>query len=107
MNITGVEWEVETEIQETATHIPQINNNQYAAMAGEEDNEGNDNESTGVDNDGEITGVRHNDKITGVNSDNKIAESGSMGRLTKRTNWHSLRRPSQKQNKLSWKRRIY
>ena len=32
-NITGVEWEAETEIQETETHILQINNNQYAALA--------------------------------------------------------------------------
>ena len=37
-NITGVDWETETEIQELATHIPQINNNQYAALADEEDN---------------------------------------------------------------------
>ena len=69
-NITGVQWEVETEIQEPATYIPQLNNNHYAALAGEEENEGNDNESTGVDNDG---------KITGVDSDNKSAESGSTG----------------------------
>ena len=32
-NITGVDWEAETEIQEPATHIPQLNNNQYAALA--------------------------------------------------------------------------
>ena len=32
-NITGVDWEVETEIKEPATHTPQINNNQYAALA--------------------------------------------------------------------------
>ena len=51
-NITGVEWEAETEIQEPATHILHTNNNQYAALAGQEDNEDNDNESTGVDNDG-------------------------------------------------------
>ena len=51
-NITGVEWEAETEIQEPATHILHTNNNQYAALAGKEDNEDNDNESTGVDNDG-------------------------------------------------------
>ena len=33
-NIKGVDWEAETEIQELATHMPQINNNQYAALAG-------------------------------------------------------------------------
>ena len=61
------------EIQEPATHIPQINNNQYVALTDEEDNEGNNNKSTGVDNDGEITGVRHDDEITGVDIDNKSA----------------------------------
>ena len=60
-NITGVEWEAETEIQEPETHIPQTNNNQYAALADEEDNEGNENEITGVDNDGKTTGVQHDD----------------------------------------------
>ena len=39
--------------------MPQLNNNQYTALTGEEGNEGNENESTGVDNDGKITGVRH------------------------------------------------
>ena len=62
-----------------ATHIPQINNNQYAALAGEEDNEDNDNESTGVDNDVEITGVRHDNEITGVDSDIKSAGLVSTG----------------------------
>ena len=28
-----MEWEAETEIQEPETHIPQINNNQYAALS--------------------------------------------------------------------------
>ena len=56
-----MEWEAETEIQEPATHIPQINNNKYAALADEEENEDNDNESTGVDNDGEITRVQHDE----------------------------------------------
>ena len=78
-NIIGVEWEAETEIQDPATHIPQINNHQYAALADEEYNEDNENKSTGVDNDGKITEVRHNDKITGGGIDNKIAESGSTG----------------------------
>ena len=78
-NITGVECEAETEIQQPTTHIPQINNNQYAALEGKEDNEGNDNESTGVDNDSKSTGVRHDDKITGVDSNNKRTESGSTG----------------------------
>ena len=76
-NITGVEWEAE--IQEPSTHIPQINNNQYAAMAVEEGNEYNDTESTGVDNDGEITGVQQDKEITGVDSDNESAESGITG----------------------------
>ena len=58
-NITGMDWEAETEIQDPEANIPQLNNNQYAALAGEEDDEGNNNESTGVENDGEITGVRH------------------------------------------------
>ena len=78
-NITGVVWEAETEIQEPATHMPQINNNPYAELVGEEDNEGNDNKITGVDNDGEITGVRHDDEITGVDNDNESAESGNTG----------------------------
>ena len=61
-NITGVEWGAEAETQEPETHTPQTYNNQYAALADEEENEDNDNESTGVDNDGEITGVRHDKK---------------------------------------------
>ena len=63
--------------------MPQLNNNQYASLAGKEYNEGNDNESIGVDNDGEITGVRHNDKITGGDSKNKSAESGSTREIYK------------------------
>ena len=47
-NITGVDWEAETEIQDPAAYMLQLNNNQYAALAGEEDNEGNNNESIGV-----------------------------------------------------------
>ena len=74
-----MEWEAETEIQEPVTHMTQINNNQYAALAGKEDNEGNGNESTGVDKGGKIIGVRYDDKITGLDSDNKSAESGSIG----------------------------
>ena len=106
-NITGVEWEAETETQEPETHTPQTYNNQYAALADEEENEDNDNASTGVDNNGEITGVRHDDEITGVDSNNKSEESGSTGKMTNRTNWHSLRRPSQKQNDILWKQLIY
>ena len=79
-NITGVEWEAEAETQEPATHTLQTYNNQYAALADEEENEDNDNESTGVDNDGKITGVRHDNEITGVDSDNKRTESGSTGK---------------------------
>ena len=59
--------------------MPQLNNNQYVALAGEEDDQNNYTESTGVENDGKITGVRHDDKITGVDSNNERAESGSMG----------------------------
>ena len=39
-NITGVDWEAE--MQEPAAHMPQLNNNQYAALTGEEDDEEND-----------------------------------------------------------------
>ena len=59
--------------------MPQLNNNQYAALASDEDNEDNDTEITGVENDGKITGVRHNNKIIGVDRDNKSTESGSTG----------------------------
>ena len=41
-NITRLDWEAKTEIKEPATHMPQLNNNQYAALAGEEDDENND-----------------------------------------------------------------
>ena len=68
-----MEWEAETEIQELAIHMPQINNNKHAALADEDNNEVNNNKSTGVDNDGKITGVRHDDDITGVDIDNKSA----------------------------------
>ena len=54
-NITGVEWEAEAETREPATYITQTFNNQYAALADKEENEDNNNESTGVKNDGEIT----------------------------------------------------
>ena len=69
-----MEWEAETEIQDQDTHVLQINNKKYAALADEEDNKGNENESTGVDNDSKITGVRQDNKITGVDSDNESAE---------------------------------
>ena len=55
--------------------MPQLNNNNYAALAGKEDNEENDTESTGVENDGKITGVQHDEKITGVDSNNESTES--------------------------------
>ena len=54
-NITGVEWEVE--IQEPAAHTPQLNNNNYAALVGEEEDKDNVTKSTGVENDRETTGV--------------------------------------------------
>ena len=68
-NISGMEWEAET--KEPVAHMPQLNNNQYASMAGNENDEENNTESTGVENDSKITGVRHDDKITGVDSDNE------------------------------------
>ena len=37
-DITGVYWEAEMEIQYPETHILQINSNQFAALANEEDN---------------------------------------------------------------------
>ena len=52
--------------------MPQLNNNQYAALAGEEENEENDTKSTGVENNGKITGVRHDNKTSGVDNDNDI-----------------------------------
>ena len=106
-NITGVEWEAEAEIQEPATHIPQINNNQYASIADKEENEDNDNKSTGVDNDGEITGVRHDNKISGMDRKTRAWNREAQEKMTKRTNWHSLRRPLQKQNEISRKQLIY
>ena len=48
--ITGVDLEVE--IQDPAAHMPQLNNNQYVALAGKEDEEDNDTKSTGVQKDG-------------------------------------------------------
>ena len=41
-DIAGVDWEAEPpeqEIKEPAVHIPHINNNQYAALAGNEDDD--------------------------------------------------------------------
>ena len=37
--------------------MPQLNNNHYAALEVEEDDEYNDTKSIGLENDGEITGV--------------------------------------------------
>ena len=57
--------------------MPQLNNNQYVALTGDEgDNENgdyqeNDTKSIGVENDSEITRVRHDDKITGIDSNNE------------------------------------
>ena len=85
-NITGVDWEAElqeTKIQEPAAHMPQLNNNEYASLAGEEDYDDNDTESTGVENNCKITGVRHKEKTTGVDSDNYSTESGSTGAVDK------------------------
>ena len=74
---------MEAETQEPATHTPQTYNNKYAALADKEENEDNNNESTGVDNDSKTTGVRHDDEITGEDSDNESAESGSTGKNDK------------------------
>ena len=60
-NITGVDWDAETEIQDPAAHMPQLKNNQYAALADEEEYEGNDTKTTGV---------QHNNELIGVDSDN-------------------------------------
>ena len=81
-NIAGVEWEVE--IQEPAVNMPKLNNNQYAALAGDED----DNKSwDDQEKKREIIGVQHDDKITGVDSDNRItgvnSEPGSTGATNK------------------------
>ena len=40
-NITVVEWEAEAETREPATYTTQTFNNQYAALADEEENEDN------------------------------------------------------------------
>ena len=63
--------------------MPQLNNNQYVALVGEEDDEENYTESTGVENGGEITGVWHEENITGVDSNNESTESGSKGATEK------------------------
>ena len=39
-NITGVDWKAETEIQEPAAYMPQLNNNIYVVLAGKEYDEG-------------------------------------------------------------------
>ena len=82
-NITGVEWEAEAETREPATHTTQTFNNQYGALVDEEENEDNDNKSTGVDNDGEIKGVRHHNEIVGVDSNNESTKSGITGKNDK------------------------
>ena len=51
--------------------MPKLNNNQYVALVGEEDDEDKDTKSTGLENNGEITGVRHDNEITGIDSDNE------------------------------------
>ena len=59
--------------------MPQLNNNRYVTLVGDEEDEDNDTKSIGVENDGEITGVRHDNKTTVVDSNNKSTESGNMG----------------------------
>ena len=51
-NITGVDCEEETEIQDPVAHMSQLKNNQYVALAGKEEDKDIDTESTGVENDG-------------------------------------------------------
>ena len=84
-NIAGVDWEAET--QKPAAHMPQLNNNQYAALAGDKYDEENNTKSTVVENDIKIRGVRHDDEITGLDSDNKSlgvkSELGSTGATDK------------------------
>ena len=63
--------------------MPQLKNNQYAAMAVEEGDEYNDTESTEVDNDGKIKVVQHDKEITGVDSNNESTELGSTGETDK------------------------
>ena len=68
-NIRGVDWKAE--IKEPVAHMPQLNNNQYVALEGEEDNKDNDTKIIGVESDGKITGVRNDKKFTEVDSNNK------------------------------------
>ena len=95
-NIEGVDWEVEPpeqEIQDTDIHIACINNNQYAALADDEDAEENkeeqenNTESIGVENNGESTGARHDNGITGMDRNDEStgikSESGSKGATEK------------------------
>ena len=90
-NIAGVDWEAEPpeqEIQELAVHIPHINNNQFAALADDEDDDENENDQendtkiTGVENYGKSTGVQHDDKNTGVDSNNESMGIKSESRST-------------------------
>ena len=46
--------------------MPQLNNNQYASLAGEEYNEENDTKIIGVDSDNKSTGVKSESGITGA-----------------------------------------
>ena len=80
-NIPGVDWEAE--IQEPEAHMPQLNNNKYAALTGKEDDEDNETESTGVGNDGEFTGVQHDDKTTGVDRNIESTVLGCRGATNK------------------------
>ena len=70
-------------MQDPAAHMPQLNNNQYATLAGKEDDEDNATKSIGVEKDVKITGFRHYEKITGVDSDKKSTELGSTGATDK------------------------
>ena len=106
-NITGVEWEAEAETQEPATHTLQTYNNQYAALADEEENRDNNNESTGVDNAEKSQECDTTTKSQEWTATMRARNQEAKGKMTKRTNWHSLRRPSQKQNEILQKQMIY
>ena len=91
--------------------MPQLNNNQYAALAGDEDDEENDTKNTGVDNEEKTTRVHHDNRVIRVDSNNEStgvkSESLSMGETDKMDERNSLRRPYQKQSGILRKQLIY
>ena len=80
-SLTGVDWEAEPpeqEIKKAAVQIRHIKNNQYTALADDEDDDKNEDEqendtkSAEEENDSEITVVHHDNKSTVVDSGNEI-----------------------------------